>query len=363
LAESLHGGLPIAPMPADPVERAQAITMLQPTQPVTETDAAAVVATSGSTAAPKGVVLSRGAIRASVEATHDRLGGIGDWILALPPHYVAGLMVLARACLTGARVVPVRSDLSDLPKVARGLAERRYLSLVPAQLDRALGRPHVSEALASLSSVLVGGGSTDLELLERAAAQGIRVVTTYGMSETCGGCVYDGRPLRGVDVELDDDDRIMIKSKSLFSGYRLRPDLTAAALIDGRFRTQDRGRWQAGRLIVLGRADDIVITGGHKVDLGEVERCVQRWAADRQARAVVLGIPDAVWGTVIIAVSDSPGPLEDVQGAVCQSLPVYAMPRELIHLDPLPWLASGKPDRIAIRSMIMKTLAARQAPV
>jgi o-succinylbenzoate---CoA ligase len=363
LAESLHGGPPIAPLPADAVERAQAITMLQPTQPLTETDAAAVVATSGSTAAPKGVVLSRGAIRASVEATHDRLGGIGEWILALPPHYVAGLMVLARACLAGTRVVPVRSDLRDLPEVARGPAERRYISLVPAQLDRALGRPDVSEALASLSSVLVGGGLTDPELVERATAQGIRVVTTYGMSETCGGCVYDGRPLPGVDVELDDGDRIMIRSRSLFSGYRLRPDLTVAALVDGRFRTQDRGRWQAGRLIVLGRADDIVITGGHKVDLGEVERCVQHWAADRQARAVVLGILDAVWGTVIVAVSDSPGPLEDVQAAVCQALPVYAMPRELIHLDPLPWLASGKPDRVAIRSMIMKTLAERQAPV
>jgi o-succinylbenzoate---CoA ligase len=363
LAESLHGGPPIAPLPADAVERAQAITMLQPTQPLTETDAAAVVATSGSTAAPKGVVLSRGAIRASVEATHDRLGGIGEWILALPPHYVAGLMVLARACLAGTRVVPVRSDLRDLPEVARGPAERRYISLVPAQLDRALGRPDVSEALASLSSVLVGGGLTDPALVERATAQGIRVVTTYGMSETCGGCVYDGRPLPGVDVELDDGDRIMIRSRSLFSGYRLRPDLTVAALVDGRFRTQDRGRWQAGRLIVLGRADDIVITGGHKVDLGEVERCVQHWAADRQARAVVLGILDAVWGTVIVAVSDSPGPLEDVQAAVCQALPVYAMPRELIHLDPLPWLASGKPDRVAIRSMIMKTLAERQAPV
>jgi o-succinylbenzoate---CoA ligase len=337
--------------------------MLQPTQPVTETDAAAVVATSGSTAAPKGVVLSRGAIRASIEATHDRLGGIGDWILALPPHYVAGLMVLARAYLTGTRVVRVHSDLSDLPKVARGLAEPRYISLVPAQLDRALERPDVSEALASLSSVLVGGGPTDPALVERAAARGVRVVTTYGMSETCGGCVYDGRPLPGVDVELDDDDRIMIRSRSLFSGYRLRPDLTAAALVGGRFRTQDRGRWQAGRLIVLGRTDDIVITGGHKVDLEEVERCAQRWAADRQARAVVLGIPDAVWGTVIIAASDSPGPLEDMQAAVCQSLPVYAMPRELIHLDPLPWLASGKPDRVAIRSMIMKMHAERQAPV
>jgi O-succinylbenzoic acid--CoA ligase len=337
--------------------------MLQPTQPVTETDAAAVVATSGSTGAPKGVVLSRGAIRASIEATHDRLGGIGDWILALPPHYVAGLMVLARAYLTGTRVVRVHSDLSDLPKVARGLAEPRYISLVPAQLDRALERPDVSEALASLSSVLVGGGPTDPALVERAAARGVRVVTTYGMSETCGGCVYDGRPLPGVDVELDDDDRIMIRSRSLFSGYRLRPDLTAAALVGGGFRTQDRGRWQAGQLIVLGRTDDIVITGGHKVDLEEVERCAQRWAADRQARAVVLGIPDAVWGTVIIAASDSPGPLEDMQAAVCQSLPVYAVPRELIHLDPLPWLASGKPDRVAIRSMIMKMHAERQAPV
>jgi o-succinylbenzoate---CoA ligase len=363
LAESLHGGPPIAPLPLNPVERAQAITMLQPDQPVTEADAGAVIATSGSTGAPKGVVLSRAAIRAAVEATHHRLGGAGDWVLALPVHYVAGFMVLARACLAGSRAVRVSADLNDLPHVLGGLTARRYISLVPAQLDRALQRPELSEALASFSSVLVGGGPANPDLVERATALGISVVTTYGMSETCGGCVYRGQPLQGVDVELTADGRIMIRSRSLFSGYRLHPDLTAATLVDGRFRTQDRGRWQAGRLVVLGRTDDIVITAGHKVDLGEVERCVQRWAAERHACAVVLGIPDAVWGTLIIAVSDSAHSLGELQGVVCQSLPGYALPRELIHLDPLPALPSGKPDRVAIESMIMKTVAKRQAAV
>jgi o-succinylbenzoate---CoA ligase len=363
LAESLHGGPPIAPLPLNPVERARAITMLQPDQPVTEADAGAVIATSGSTGAPKGVVLSRAAIRASVEATRHRLGGAGDWVLALPVHYVAGFMVLARACLAGSRAVRVSADLNDLPHVLGGLTARRYISLVPAQLDRALQRPELSEALASFSSVLVGGGPANPDLVERATALGISVVTTYGMSETCGGCVYGGQPLQGVDVELTADGRIMIRSRSLFSGYRLHPDLTAATLVDGRFRTQDRGRWQAGRLVVLGRTDDIVITAGHKVDLGEVERCVQRWAAERHACAVVLGIPDAVWGTLIIAVSDSAHSLGELQGVVCQSLPGYALPRELIHLDPLPALPSGKPDRVAIESMIMKTVAKRQAAV
>ena len=363
LAESLHGGPPIAPLPLNPVERARAIAMLQPDQHVIEADAGAVIATSGSTGAPKGVVLSRAAIRASVEATDHRLGGPGDWVLALPVHYVAGFMVLARACLAGTRAVPVRSDLTDLPEVAATLAELRYISLVPALLERALRHPELSEALASFSSVLVGGGPANPDVMKRATDLGISVATTYGMSETCGGCVYSGQPLQGVDVELTEDGGIMIGSRSLFSGYRLRPDLTAAALVDGRFRTQDRGRWQAGRLIVLGRTDDIVITGGHKVDLGEVERCVQRWAAERHACAVVLGVPDTVWGTLIIAVSDSAHSLGDLQGVACQSLPGYALPRELIHLDPLPALPSGKPDRVAIESMIMKTLAQRQARV
>jgi o-succinylbenzoate---CoA ligase len=291
----------------------------------------------------------------------DHLGGAGDWALALPAHYIAGLMVLARAHLAGTRAVAVRSDLSDLPRIAGTLSQRRYISLVPAQLDTALRRRDVTAALAGFSAVLVGGGPAGLGLVERALGAGIRVVISYGMSETCGGCVCDGEPLQGVAVELGEGGRIMISSSTLFTGYRLRPDLTAETVVDGWLRSQDRGCWEAGKLIVLGRMDDIVITAGHKVDLADVEQAVQRWVAPRGAQVAVLALPDQVWGTTVIAVSDSPGSLEDLRLVARESLPAYAVPRELIYLDPFPRLVSGKPDRMAITSMIMNMRAERQA--
>ena len=359
LRSALDGGPVIAPLPPEPVERRRALAVLRPDQPVTEPDAAVVVTTSGSTGRPKAAVLSSAAIRASVEATHARLGGPGDWVLALPGHYVAGLMVLARTVLGRTRAWPVRSDLRDLPATVADLAGRRYLSLVPTQLSRARREDHVWEALAAFDAVLLGGGRTEAGLLADARASGIRVVPTYGMSETCGGCVYDGRPLDGVEVVIADDGQVLIGGSVLFSGYRLRPDLTRASLVDGRLATADRGRWTDGRLEVLGRRDQVVITGGLNVDLAEVEALVRSWAERSGGDAVVVGIPDPDWGTKIIAVTDRPGRLVDLQHEVRRSLPAYAAPRDLVSVKRLPRLTSGKPDRRAIRALVRRDASDR----
>ena len=260
LRDAMAGGPPVAPLSPDPVERRRALAVLQPEHPVTEPDAAAVLITSGTSGTPKPVVLSRTAIRAAVAATHQRLGGPGDWVLALPYHYVAGFMVQARAVLAGTRLRPVRTDLADLSETVDDT--RRYLSMVPTQLARAAQDPGVWAALGDFDAVLLGGGAAEAALVARALAEGISLVTTYGMTETCGGVVYDGRPLDGVSVELDAEDRILMGGPMLFSGYRLRPKLTTESLVDGRLRTADRGRWHHGRLQVLGRLDDVIISGG-----------------------------------------------------------------------------------------------------
>ena len=350
LRSALDGGPPIAPLSSDPAERAQSLAMLRIEEQVAEPDAAAVVSTSGSTGRPKGVVLSRAAIQASASLTHTRLGGAGDWALALPAHYVAGLMVLARTIVAGTRAHPVRADLADLPVVLPALTGRRYLALVPTQLIRALAQPEITAALAGFDAVLVGGAALDADARGQAEDQGINVVETYGMSEACGGCVYDGLPLDGVSIDLEPDTgRILITSPTIFSGYRLRPDLTSEALHDNTLRTPDRGRWSADRrLEVFGRLDSAVITGGFVVDLDEVERTARRWPLLDGASLAVIAIPDAERGMMIIAVTNGSGSLAELRDFLASELPAYAAPRQLVHLNALPRTAGGKIDRIRL---------------
>ena len=345
LTAALQEAAPVAPLPADPVERQAALTMLRPDLPIQEPDTAAVLATSGSTGRPKGVVLSRAAVAASVAGTEERLGGPGDWALALPTAYVAGFLVVARCTLAGTNLWPVAPDLSDLPAVVRAMGGRRYLSLVPTQLVRGCATPATAAALAQFDAVLVGGAGLPADQLATARELGIPVVPTYGMTETCGGCVYDGRPLPGVDVRCAVDGRISIRGPVLFTGYRLQPELTAQVLQAGTFATSDRGRWAAGRLEVTGRTDDVVVTGGRNVDLAELERAARSWPAVRGGDIAVLAVPDPEWGALIVAVTDRPGTLVDLRAHLARSLPGYAAPRRLVQLDRLPRLGSGKLDR------------------
>ncbi len=323
---------------------------MRPADPVVETDAAVVLTSSGSSGTPKAAILTRDAVLAAAAASNDRLGGPASWAVALPTHYVAGLMTLARAQLAEQPTAAVRTDLADLAAAAASLPAPRRLSLVPTQLARAMRSASTAHALRAFDAVLVGGGPLDDDLVRRAHAADIALVRSYGLTETCGGCVYDGRPLGGVRVRLDAAGRVSIGGPTLFAGYRSRPDLTTEHLVDGWFTTSDRGSWEGEQLVILGRTDDVVVTGGLKVDLAEVERVAQQWA--RGHALVVVGLPDPEWGTRIVAVTDGPGETTGLRGFIAERLPAHAAPRDLVRLPSIPMLTSGKPDRATIRQLI-----------
>ncbi len=297
------------------------------------------------------MLLSAAAVRASAAATLDRLGGPGDWLLALPVSAVAGLQVLARSAVAGRTpaVLPAGGTLSEA--VAAMPAGRRYTALVPTQLRRALAAE--PDALRALDAVLVGGAATDPDLLAAARDAGVAVVTTYGMSETAGGCVYDGVPLDGVAVRAGSGG-VELSGPVLASGYRLDPAGTAEAFAGGWFRTRDAGTLDGGRLTVHGRLDDVVVSGGVNVSPQAVEAALRAHPA--VADAVVAGLPDPEWGQrVVAAVVPAPGRtplLTELRPWVAGRLGAAAAPRELHLVDAVPLLHTGKPDRRAVTHLI-----------
>lgn len=340
LAGVLDGsGTPFAPMPEDAVGAARVKEAAAPEQPV-EDGCAVVLTTSGSSGEPKGVLLSRQALIASATATHDRLGGPGQWLLPMKPYFVGGLQILTRSLVAGTTPVMLGDSLTESAAAMTGV--RRYTAMVPTQLARYLETD--LDALRSFDAIIIGGASTSEPLKVRAAGAGVTAIPAYGMTETGSGCVYAGVPLDGTSIDLD-GGRILIKGSTLFSGYRLKPELTAEVLKDGWFRTQDRGELVEGRLRVIGRVDDVVISGGVNVTLTTVQaRLLEH---PRVKDAVVLGVPDAEWGTRVVAfVVAEPGVERDeVRDWVGQMLPRTWAPRDVVRLEALPMLASGKVDR------------------
>ncbi|WP_134740150.1 AMP-binding protein [Nocardioides sp. 503] len=300
-----------------------------------------VVETSGSTGRPKRVALSRSAVLASVTASARRLGASGRWVLALPPTYVAGLQVLARSLVAGHEPVL---------EAAWPREGTWFTSLVPTQLHRALDDAEQLAALRTAHTILLGGGPIDPALRRRAEGEGLRLVATYGAAETAGGCVYDGMPLDGVAVALGDGGRIRIGGPTLFDGYVGDPELTAEVLVDGWYLTQDAGRLdEDGRLQVLGRLDDMLVSGGVNVPAAAVAARL-REHPDVGA-AEVLGVPDEEWGTRVVAFVAGALSLEEARDFVAERHPRSWAPRQLVVLDALPLLANGKADRVALRGL------------
>ena len=304
-----------------------------------------VVETSGSTGVPKRVLLSRRAVLASVGATERRLGGSGPWVLALPPTYVAGVQVICRSLVAGHD--PVLLDDGVGPPVPGN--DDWFTSLVPTQLHRMLADPGLVEALRGYRTILLGGGPIDPALRERAAAEGLTVVATYGSAETAGGCVYDGYPLDGVALVIGTDGRIRIGGPTLFDGYEGDPGLTAASLVDGWFLTSDAGRLdEDGRLHVLGRIDDVVVSGGVNVPLPAVAARLREHPD--VAAAEVLGVPDEEWGQRVVAFVVGELSRDAARDWVAEAHPRSWAPREVVLLDGLPLLANGKVDRLALEA-------------
>lgn len=310
----------------------------------------AVVETSGSTGGPRRVVLSRAALRWAAAAAEERLGAPMTWHLTLAPHYVAGLMVVVRSLVAGRDPVPAAADLTDLSPTGEGDA----VSIVGTQLHRALASRETTRVLADFDAVLVGGAALQPDLRARAEAAGIRIIETYGMSETSGGAVWDNQPLPGVDVRILPDSRapegsgrIALAGGMLFDGYLGDAAATATALVGDALLTSDFGRLEGGRLAVGGRLDDVVISGGVNVDLAAVRAAV----AGRDPGAAVLAVPDDEWGVRIVVFATS-GSLGSWRDELAADLPRTALPRQFVQVSELPRTSGGKPDRARLLALV-----------
>lgn len=380
LAAALAGGPALAPVPAGgvPAGYAQRVRAAlrpdDPQAPLERADVLAVVATSGSTGDPKGVLITQGAMSAAVTGFHTAFGGPAHWVLAMPVHAVGGLMVLARSVISGTtlHVDPSVGGAAafDAAVFAATVAaareavgtQRLFCSLVPTQLHRitAIGEAGLA-ALRSLDAVISGAAATPADLLERLRAAGVRVHTSYGMSETCAGCAYDGVPLPGVSFRTDAPDRhslgrIAVCGPTVAAGYRLRPDPVFGP---GTVLTGDLGTvGQSGQVTLVGRVDDVVVVGGTNVALPAVEQALRTVPGVQQA--AVVAVPDPEWGVRLVAFVDVGGGVSpsdaDLAAAVLAGLGRAAVPRRVVRTGAaaalpggIPMLATGKPDRVALR--------------
>ncbi|RZU62329.1 AMP-binding protein [Zhihengliuella halotolerans] len=321
---------------------------------------AVVIRTSGSSGEPKRTALTVEALAASAEATAMHLRADGQWLLALPTHYVAGVSVLTRSLFAG--TAPVGLDV-DTPftadaftAAAAAMTDRvRLTSLVPTQLQRLLADP--SEAtlavLKRFDAILVGGGRTPDAVRAEAAKHGLTIRLTYGMSETCGGCVYDGVPLPGVQVRAE-NGRLSLGGPMVAAGYIGDPERTNAHFstdMTGErwFLTDDLGSFDpsdGGRVSVEGRVDDVVVTGGVKISAAAVQRVLE--AVPDAGDAIVVGVPDPEWGAAVACAYTGDADAESLARLVRAELGGPAVPKRWLRVGALPRLANGKPDRRAV---------------
>lgn len=312
-----------------------------------------VVATSGASGRPKLVELDRAAVEAAVHAGATRIGATTDdpWLACLSPAHIGGMLVYLRALLIGAPLVHL--DPFDPAQFAR--APATFASIVPTMLHRLAQWTDLP--LGSYRAILVGGDSVTPAQAEVAATRGMPLVATYGLSETCGGVVYDGAPLDGVEVRIGEAGEVLLRGATLMRGYRFDP-AGNAAVIDpaGWLHTGDAGRFVDGKLVVIGRLDNLIRSGAEKVWPEPIEAVLR--ALRDVTDAAVVGVPDPEWGQRVVAIlvplnPRRPPRLGVLRDAVLARLPAAYAPRELRLVTGLARTSTGKLDRRAVAEMAM----------
>jgi O-succinylbenzoic acid--CoA ligase len=305
-----------------------------------------VVESSGSTGAPKRIELSAAAALASAAASSERLGGAGQWLLALPINYVAGLNVLIRSAVAETQPVMMNTSVGFTAEAfvrhaSMMIGERRFTALVPTQLSRlAIAAEHdenVLRAMKQFDAILIGGQAAAPQLLNSLRNQGVNIVETYGSAETFGGVIYDGVALNGFSYALTEDSRIEISSAEL-----------------GKVLMSDLGEITHGKLRVLGRADRVIISGGIKISLDRVEAIAGDIAGVVEMAATA--ISDSEWGERVgIIYLGSPEVADEIASRLADELGPAAKPLRVIRADRVPKLSSGKNDLLAIKQLFEKS--------
>ena len=331
-----------------------------PGEPLEDDRTAVVLATSGSTGNPKGVLLCA----EGLTALNPWRGEPSTWVAAIPLTSAGGFNVLTRALAPDCGYVGVDSLGGARPFTPAGFAAATThaaslglplrTSLVPAQVRRLLGDPQGIEALHACATILVGGAGLDPALRDAAAAEGITVISTYGMTETCGGCVYDGIPLDGVTVDIDAQSRVTLGGPSVALGYRHELALTAAHFTDAGFRTSDLGEFIDGTLRIIGRSDDVVTVNGVNVSITAVESLLRTYPGIRDCAVIALEDPER--GSRVIAfVSPVHTDVTALGDFVSEQLGAAARPRTFTTIEHLPVLPGGKTDRQALITLARET--------
>jgi len=357
LESALAGGPPIAVIPqsssSTPIAMVEAMRESVRPDALVDDGTAVVVSTSGSTGRPRGVCLSASALTAFTAHVNAMVGSEPTWVLALPPTSIGGLNVMIRAIATGRPPIAVASvggaerftdmGFADAVSAAGQLDHPIAVSLVPTQLPRLLESAIGRQALSHCALILVGGAALTPHAARDCADAGIAITTTYGMTETSGGCVFDGQPLPGVRVKVDDTEgRIYLAGPMLAQGYR---DGADECFEGGLLRTSDRGRWAEGRLQVLGRLDDVVMVNGVNVDLIAVEDRANDHPAIESAIAVAVEDDGDTRVHVIFTGHDLE--LRDIRDWIASTLGPPGAPTGIHRVDSLVLTTSGKIDRRA----------------